>query len=263
MSIRKATHAGSWYTDDGGVLGQQLTQWINNAGDIPSSAKAIIVPHAGYRYSGPSAAHGYKALNPDSIKQIFVLGPSHHEYFTKCGLSKLAEYETPIGNLIVDRVLTDELFKTGEFDFLDKQVEEAEHSLEMHLPYIAKIMGKRQFTIIPIMVGSLSKDSEELYGKILAPYLSQEEVAFVISSDFCHWGKRFSYTPYNSDLGPIHKSIEEMDKEGMQLIASGDPLAFSGYPYLVSSPSIITLTLTFPPFQSPKTSISTNISFYK
>jgi predicted class III extradiol MEMO1 family dioxygenase len=67
-------------------------------------------------------------------------------------------------------------------------------------------------------------------------YLQQEGVAFVISSDFCHWGKRFSYTPYNPDLGPIHKSIEEMDKEGMQLIASGDPLAFSGYlfPFLYS-----------------------------
>lgn len=53
---------------------------------------------------------------------------------------------------------------------------------------------------------------------------------FVISSDFCHWGKRFSYTPYNPEHGPIYKSIEHMDKEGMELIAKGDPVAFSAYP---------------------------------
>lgn len=229
MSTRKATHAGSWYTDDGRTLTQQLTQWLTNVGDIDTSAKAIIVPHAGYRYSGPSAAHGYKALDPDAIKRVFVLGPSHHAYFTKCGLSTLQAYATPLGNLTVDRQITDELYKTGHFDLLSKDVEEAEHSLEMHLPYIARVMGKRDFTIVPIMVGSVSKESEELYGKILAPYLQQEGVAFVISSDFCHWGKRFDYTPYNADHGAIHKSIEEMDKEGMQLIASGDPLAFSGY----------------------------------
>lgn len=67
---------------------------------------------------------------------MFVLGPSHHAYFTKCGLSRLVEYETPIGNLTVDRAITDELHKTGEFDYLEKDVEEAEHSLEMHLPYL-------------------------------------------------------------------------------------------------------------------------------
>jgi len=228
-TVRKATHAGSWYTDDGRTLTHELTRWISEAGDIPSTAKAIIVPHAGYRYSGPSAAHGYKALNPDHIKQIFVLGPSHHAYFTTCALSRLTAYSTPLGALTVDRALTASLFATGEFEYVDKDVEEAEHSLEMHLPYIAQIMGKRDFTIVPIMVGSVSKESEEKYGKLLAPYLQQEGVAFVISSDFCHWGKRFSYTPYDAALGPIHKSIEHMDREAMHIISGGDPGAFSGY----------------------------------
>jgi len=229
MSIRRATHAGSWYTDDGRALNKQLGGWLDEVGSVPGTAKGIIVPHAGYRYSGPSAAYGYKTINPDTTKRIFVLGPSHHAYFTRCGLSRQAEYETPLQNLVVDRALTEALHHTGLFDYLEQDVEEAEHSLEMHLPYIAKIMGKREFTIIPIMVGSVSKEDEEKYGKLLAPYLLQEGTAFVISSDFCHWGKRFSYTPYNSELGPIHKSIEEMDKEGMHLIAAGDPVAFVAY----------------------------------
>jgi len=229
MSVRRATHAGSWYTDDGRTLNKQLTEWLDEVGPVPNTAKGIIVPHAGYRYSGPSAAFGYKTLNPDAIKRIFVLGPSHHSYFTRCGLSRLTEYETPLYNLKVDQQITEDLHKTGEFDYLDRDVEEAEHSLEMHLPYIAKVMGKREFTIVPIMVGSVSKEDEQKYGRLLVPYLLQEGNAFVISSDFCHWGKRFSFTPYNSEHRPIYKSIEEMDKEGMQLIAAGDPVNFVAY----------------------------------
>jgi len=229
MSVRRATHAGSWYSDDGNELNKELTQWLSDVGPVPSSAKGIIVPHAGYRYSGPSAAFGYKTLNPDTTKTIFLLGPSHHSYFTVCGLSRMKEYETPLGNLLVDREITEALASTGEFSFLASNVEEAEHSLEMHLPYIAKIMGSREFTIVPIMVGAVSKEDEEKYGKLLAPYLMREGTAFVISSDFCHWGKRFSYTPYNAEHGPIYRSIEELDKEGMNLIAAGDPVAFVGY----------------------------------
>ena len=72
--------------------------------------------------------------------RIFVLGPSHHAYMTQCGLSLLSSYETPIGNLIVDRGTTEELYKTGHFQYLDKDVEEAEHSLEMHLPYLSTFL---------------------------------------------------------------------------------------------------------------------------
>lgn len=71
---------------------------------------------------------------------------------------------------------------------------------------------KGQFTIVPIMVGSLSVDSEALYGEILAPYLADPQNLFVISSDFCHWGQRFRYTYYDESCGPIHKSIENLDK---------------------------------------------------
>ena len=87
---------------------------------------------------------------------------------------------------------------------MNKQTDEDEHSIEMHLPYIRKIFEKYQFYanwvghfliyflstdihIIPILVGAISASKEELYGKILGPYLLQEDTFFVISSDFCHW----------------------------------------------------------------------------
>lgn len=65
---------------------------------------------------------------------------------------------------------------------------------------------------MPILVGSIAPDVEATYGTLLAPYLADPQNLFVISSDFCHWGKRFSYTHYDESCGPIHKSIEKLDK---------------------------------------------------
>lgn len=70
-------------------------------------------------------------------------------------------------------------------------VDEDEHSLEMHAPYIKKIMDTRPFTLVPIMVGSVSYDAAKTYGRILAPFLADPGNLFVISSDFCHWGCAF------------------------------------------------------------------------
>lgn len=78
-------------------------------------------------------------------------------------------------------------------------------------PVVFFFRFQNQFTIIPILVGSLSPDVEASYGALLAPYLADPQNLFVISSDFCHWGKRFSYTYYDESCGPIHKSIEQLD----------------------------------------------------
>ena len=75
---------------------------------------------------------------------------------------------------------------------------------------------------MPILVGALDAASEKRYGEILAPYLLQPENLFVISSDFCHWGRRFKYTPFDPAAGEIHQSIEALDKKGMGLIEAQD-----------------------------------------
>lgn len=230
MSVRRATHAGSWYTDDPRALDKQLEGWLSRVPNADKPARAIIVPHAGYRYSGPTAAYGYRLVDAQNVKTIFILGPSHHAYLSKCGLSRAKEYATPIGNLKVNKELVAELHATGSFEYLSMDVEEAEHSIEMHLPYIAKVMSRcDDVSIVPIMVGSLSKESEELYGSLLAPYLLHEGVLFVVSSDFCHWGTRFDYTLYNEVKGPIYASIEDLDKRGIKAIETGDPTQFKAY----------------------------------
>lgn len=110
--------------------------------------------------------------------------------------------------------------------------DEEEHSIEMMLAFVAKVMetrGAENFTIVPIMVGSLNIEREENYGRIMAKYLLDPETVFVISSDFCHWGSRFQYQYYDKEWGAIHESISKLDKMGMDLIETMDPSAFSSY----------------------------------
>lgn len=105
-----------------------------------------------------------------------------------------------------------ELDATKEFQWMDMKTDVDEHSIEMHLPYIAKVMEGHDFTIVPVLVGSLDPEVEQMYGEIFAPYLADPSNLFVISSDFCHWGSRFRYTYYDKSAGPIWKSIENLDK---------------------------------------------------
>ncbi|KAL1924201.1 uncharacterized protein VTP21DRAFT_7236 [Calcarisporiella thermophila] len=253
---REASHAGSWYTASGSKLNRELENWISHVPDetedgvdIPvKGARAIIAPHAGYMYSGQAAAYAYKCIDPSFVKRVFILGPSHHVYITGCALSQCDSYETPLGDLILDKETIAELKATGHFTTMSKGVDEDEHSIEMHLPYIYKILEKKIETIkiVPVLVGALNAEKEEFYGKLLAPYLADPFTLFVVSSDFCHWGTRFSYTYYcaspsstpihlssRSNRGeltiPIHESIERLDREGMQVIETGDHPKFVDY----------------------------------
>ena len=91
--------------------------------------------------------------------------------------------------------------------------DEAEHSIEMHLPYVAKVMApkKDRYTVVPVLVGAISAEKEARYGQIFAKYLADPTNLFVISSDFCHWGDRFHYTFYDESKGEIHQSIKALD----------------------------------------------------
>ncbi|EGD72713.1 MEMO1 protein [Salpingoeca rosetta] len=227
---RRATHAGSWYTDDGKELSGQLDAWLGKVGEaIMPGARAIIAPHAGYSYSGPTAAYAYKQIVPDNVRRVFVLGPSHHVYIQGCALTSTTTYDTPIGNLKIDRDTNKDLEATGQFEHMDIQTDEDEHSIEMHLPYVAKVMEGKDFTVVPVLVGALDSKLEQEYGKIFAPYLEDPSNLFVISSDFCHWGRRFGYTYVPPGHDAIYKGIEHLDKQGMDIIEKQDAKGFRAY----------------------------------
>ncbi|ESO94280.1 hypothetical protein LOTGIDRAFT_118701, partial [Lottia gigantea] len=229
--VRRATHSGSWYSDSGDELRNQLDGWLSKPKSLSHPAKAIIAPHAGYYYCGACGAHAYKHIDPSRVKRVFILGPSHHVRLSGCALSSAEKYVTPLYDLHIDSKVYEELYSTNSFEVMSMNIDEDEHSIEMHLPYIAKVMEshKDEFTIIPILVGSLSPEKEEHYGKILSRYLADPESLFIISSDFCHWGRRFRYTDYDQSQGEVWQSIEALDKKAMDIIEKMDPQGFTQY----------------------------------
>lgn len=143
-----------------------------------------------------------------------------------------------------------------EFSTIPNGHDEKEHSLEMHLPYLYKMMSRafkspEEFPpLIPIMVGSINGKKERAYGKMLAPYLQDPTSVFVVSSDFCHWGGHFQYFYYIPDAAkpgdeigyeldryadsapkdpPIHESIRKLDQMGMEAVERGDHQGFLDY----------------------------------
>lgn len=205
--------------------------------------RGLIAPHAGFFYSGPTAAFAYKYMSNESmkdIKRIFLLGPSHHENIphpTKgsrhggCALTKNHVYSTPLGDIKVDNELNHQLLKShaSSFMLMDRETDEAEHSLEMHLPYIKKMIGDLDIQLVPILVGHLSDASKTEYGEILAPFIKETSNFFIVSSDFCHWGNRFRYQYYNKDDGEIFESVKKLDIEGMKHISAINCSGFKKY----------------------------------
>ncbi|EJU05319.1 UPF0103-domain-containing protein [Dacryopinax primogenitus] len=241
--MRRATHANSWYSGARSRLDHQLKGWLSAV--EPSSdysppikgCKAIIGPHAGYDYSGPTAAWAYKAIDVTGIKRVFLLGPSHHVYLDGCALTPFATYDTPLGELPVDLATTAELKATGKFSMMSNKTDENEHSIELHLPYVRKTFEGCDIKVVPILVGAINDKKEADFGGILAQYLEQEDTMFVVSSDFCHWGERFDFTFYypgapsptssirledDSDIPrggqPIHESISRLDHEAINML---------------------------------------------
>ncbi|KAK7694607.1 hypothetical protein QCA50_001793 [Cerrena zonata] len=235
MATRTATHAGSWYTADGRKLDRELSQYLAAVEPSPEfqppikGCKAIIAPHAGYSYSGPAAAWAYKSIDTTGIERVFVLGPSHHVYLDGCALSQCQEYATPIGNLPLDLDVIEELRQTGKFSDMSLQTDEDEHSIEMHLPYVRKIFEGKDIKIVPILVGAINKSTEEQFGAIVAPYLTQPNTMFVVSSDFCHWGTRFQYTFYYPESPPSSKSPIRLSR------AERNPPSLSTHPITLPS----------------------------
>ena len=216
----RAEHAGSWYSDSGPQLAQQLDHWLSQ---VPSDvaragARVVIAPHAGYAYSGPCAAWAYRCLDLSKAKRIFILHPSHHKHLSTAALPTVEAYQTPLSAepLRLDYETLQQLSTTSvvspqgrtvRFTTMSKEVDEAEHSGEMQLPYIHRLLQKLYPNkpvssyppLIPIMIGGTTPDTETALGKVLAPYIADESNAFAISSDFCHWGARFSHTYYVPD----------------------------------------------------------------
>ena len=228
---REAYHAGSWYEDDPRLLGKELHSYLSKATKYKNSdnLKSIIVPHAGYYYSAPTAAKAFININPDKYDRVVVLGPSHNEYFEGCGISPFTKFDTPFGDIPIDTKTTDTLIHDSNFFKLSESVCLNEHSIEMELPFLKYIFGNKNFSLLPLMIGETTFEQNKKIGKFLYDLYNDNKTLFVISSDFCHWGQDFDYVYYNKKFKNIWESTEDLDKQALDIIAEMDSKKFDAY----------------------------------
>ena len=231
-SIRYASHAGSWYDDNPKILSKDLSQYLSASKKYSeyNSLKSIIVPHSGLEYGGPVAAKAFININPENYDRAVILGPSHYEYFKGCALTSFKKYETPFGDVDVDTSTIKNLLEDSKHFFsFPQSCDVQEHSIEMEMPFLKYIFDKKNFSIIPMVIGdgNLKKNIE--LGKCLYNLYEDPKTLFVISSDFCHWGKDFDYIYYNKKFKNIWESTEDLDKQALDIISEMDSQKFDEY----------------------------------
>jgi len=192
--------AGAFYPDDPELLRSQVEKMLAAA---PSEvgARALVVPHAGYVYSGAVAAEAFAALDGAGVRRVILLGPSHHRGFKGGALParSIQSFTTPLGEVGLDREALVVLRRGEEFHG-PAEAHEPEHSLEVELPFLQLVAPRAR--IVPVLVGrDTDYEDASRMAHELVPLLDEETVV-VVSSDFTHHGARYRWTPFSEpDLG--------------------------------------------------------------
>ena len=176
--------AGLFYPADPRELRAMVANFLAAAPAVATSApKAIIVPHAGYIYSGPVAATAYACLRPvrGRVTRVVLLGPSHRVGFDGLALTGADSYMTPLGRVPIDTGAASVLADLPQVRVLDA-AHAQEHSLEVHLPFLQEVLG--EFSLVPLVVGEAAPKE---VGEVLARLWGGPETLIVISSDLSHY----------------------------------------------------------------------------
>ena len=212
--VRPATQANRFYTGDARELSEEVDSFLAlHRGDAKyQNMAALIVPHAGYYYSGNVAASAYMAIDAKKqYKRIFLLGPSHHEWLDGASVNTEAEYyATPLGNVKVDHETVVALTTTDSVFHYKPEVHDREHCLEVQLPFLQRrfaMHNQEVPPIVPIVISTNDYDKLKRMAEQLKPYFTDENL-FVISSDFSHY--------------PSYEDACEVDARTGKAIETGD-----------------------------------------
>ncbi len=183
--IRNAAVAGMFYPGSENQLRKEITFMLEDAADYGEykGIAGIVVPHAGYVYSGRTAAAAFKLLKK-KYNRFIVISPSHREYFPGINIYPGAAYSTPFGEIAIDEELREQLLSGSDLIKLNSAGHNQEHAVEVILPFIQHLFPEAEF--VPVVIGDQSV--EYIYGlaDALAPLLG-EDVMVVVSSDLSHF----------------------------------------------------------------------------
>ena len=201
--------AGSFYPGNAETLKNELRQLFQNTSpQTDSSVAALIVPHAGYIFSGKVAATGYAQIPTEkAYKNVFVIGVSHRIRFNGVSIYPHGNYVTPLGKIPVNDTLSQKLINENRIIHFIPEAHQSEHSIEVQLPFLQYHL-KKGFRIIPILTGDSNPATTRKLAEALLPYFTSDNL-FIISTDFSHY--------------PANATAQKVDKETANAILSGKP----------------------------------------
>jgi AmmeMemoRadiSam system protein B/AmmeMemoRadiSam system protein A len=217
-----------WYPSDANTLKKQIDELFQEAEAQPiDNVIGLILPHAGYAYSGRTAAAGLKTTNR-AYKRIVVIGPTHRLPMEEIlSLPRATHYETPLGQIPLDVALIEKLLEYSAF----RHVPQAhaygrggqEHSVQIELPLLQH--RQKDFKLVPIVAGQCSPETVAKAATILKS-LIDEDTLVVASSDFVHYGPNYGYVPFRDN---IPEQLKKLDMGAYEHIARFDSRGFLEY----------------------------------
>ncbi len=204
--VRPPAVAGVFYPADAVLLKATLDSFLErHPPRIQETPKAIIVPHAGYVYSGPVAASAYACLTParGRIQRVVLLGPAHRVAFSGLAVPSVDYFETPLGLVPVDKAAVERIATLPQVRVLD-EAHAFEHSLEVQLPFLQETLGEG-FEIVPLVVGDTSPQE---VAEVIDVLWGGSETLIVVSSDLSHY---YDYDTARKLDTITSKAIEALD----------------------------------------------------
>jgi MEMO1 family protein len=186
-TIRRAAVAGSWYPGTAEAITAEVDGYLTAAGNpkVPGRLVALVSPHAGLRYSGPVAAHGYGLLRNRPALTVVLVGPSHRVAFDGVATFARGAFETPLGRVPIAEDLVGALLAADPALVDNPRVHRDEHSLEMQLPFLQHVTPNLR--IVPLLMGSQSREEVDALAGALARTLAGRDALLVASSDLSHY----------------------------------------------------------------------------
>ncbi len=186
-SIKQPEFGGQFYPEQQEELSTMIGNFLEKSGPKPVSGDifALISPHAGYGYSGQTAAFGYKLVKDKPYKTVIILGTSHHKIFNGAALFSQGVFTTSLGKINIDEEFTKKIIGKDPEVFTDESAFDKEHSVEVELPFLQKVLT--DFKIVPVVIGDCSLDTCKKIAFLFKEAIGErKDVLVVVSSDLYH-----------------------------------------------------------------------------
>ena len=231
--VRQPAVAGSFYPADAKTLQAAVAGFLAAAKPAPAEGelRALVVPHAGYVYSGPTAAHSYQRLRGSGIKRVILVGPAHRVPVSGAVIDPKGRWRTPLGEVPIDERLAQKLLESGPGISAASEPFAAEHSLEVQLPFLQRVLG--DFTFVPVLIGTPSAATiQGLAAQIALLLRSDPGALLVCSTDLSHYHN--AATAHGKDTRVVDAVKRMAVGELETLLRSGGGEACGGWPLLLT-----------------------------